>query len=797
MSSLLSLLTLSLAPLATGVVPPAVAPVPSTLDLEEIEGRLEFEPDSPELLLEAARASLEAGDPDRALWYAGLGLDAAGEERSLRKVSGELEELSASIELPEVGADALLDEFGKELFSLAQTFQRRKYYANAVDVLVRCRGTRFERDAEKKLEKIYKNSKAVEQIVASGIPIPEKPGRLGPEEIARMDAKHQDWDDHYEFETKLYTVLTNAGHDLGSSALQALEQMNQLYREVYQYKTRGGTMRRAVVHIYSSKKEFQEVEEITNPGVQGFLSIYENRVAAFDPRSNGGSLADLWETLFHEASHQFTRAIFPGTIPAWFNEGTACYFEGTKILPSGSVRTNLVPPKRLKSLLSILEVGRPSLEQVLSYFQDGSYPGSYYPVGWGLIYFVQNYEDEDSERIYLPIYAEYIETYKGGGAHDSFARWKQYFIDEAAVPGIDSFEAWKDHWEEWIRALAEIEFGGPEQADVLIARARKQRGNGKLERARESYEWALRKRPLDPAALFEVAQIRIELEQEDAAIFDLRQLLELIGQQPDPVRNVPGYEEYSWGELRDAVMAQLSEIDENVSKGVASVGSEFAAGMLQSAEQLVDADFPLAAMRLISDASAVLGGDARLDSRLQELQEEGGRSVARWRRLVIDEGLEQWSSRTGAKASPPDSLDLRAEGPLTMVHRGVMPERYRFEATIELVERGDNPAFGLVFGSNNETGLRTYVVLPTARAAGVYEFRSTGPEEIHDLGSVTDEDADIYEFAIEVDGEQVTFFLNGEQQGKPGTFKLDEVRGEVGIVLQGASAMVRGLRVRS
>ena len=89
-------------------------------------------------------------------------------------------------------------------------------------------------------------------------------------------------------------------------------------------------------------------------------------------------------------------------------------------------------------------------------------------------------------------------------------------------------------WQAWILDLSRIEFGGPEQADVLIERARKQLEFDKLEYAVDSLRWALRKRPDDPLALRLLGETLTELKGQDAALFAFRRLVAVGRAQADP-----------------------------------------------------------------------------------------------------------------------------------------------------------------------------------------------------------------------------------------------------------------------
>ena len=771
----------------------------SALDEEalvEAESRLELAPNDADLIFACAELALAAEDPDSANWYASLARAAADGDSKKKKLVKQIDEFVTLLGVPDTESDKLLADFAKELFSLAQTCQRRKLYANSVDLLARCTGTRFEREARKKLDKLYGNKKAVGALLESGIDIPEKPvTKKDPEWIAKEDAKHSEWESAYELDDDdTYTVITNTGFELATTIEAALIQMNGMFREAYQYKQRGGGMRRAVIQVYATREEFDNYESqyVDSPSVQGFLLPSENRIATYDPRSRGGTLADLWGTLFHEASHQFTRAVFPGLIPAWFNEGTACFYEGCELQASGFVKTNLIPEGRLRNLLAMYERGSPTLEEVVSYHQPGSYDGAYYPWGWGLIYFIRNYENEDSERIYWPIYQDYIKTYKSGGKHDVLGRFNEYFVDKAGVVGVDSFESFEKFWREWIMALGVIHNGGEEQADVLIERARKQIANGKPEYAVPSFQWALEKRADDPVAMWELAQVQLELDQDDAAIFELRELLQQCRAQEDPEQDVPGMDERTWAELDGEIVEVLTKIDRHVGKGSDEAGRKFAEAALASANSLVEADFPRSAMSLLVNANAVLGGDGSVGRRIAELEDDG-LTVERWRRLDTEIGGGRWVASDDWE-SEGEVIQLESSGLVTATYSQALPERYRFEATARVSGGGKTPVVGLVFGSNGATGTQLFAVLTKSGTTVTANLDKGNVAKQKVLGPVKGEGEEIV-LGLEVEGTQVTYFANGEKVGSR-RFDAKTVRGEIGLFGQDVEAEYSTLRVR-
>jgi len=758
--------------------------------LAQAERALEWRPDDAELLALAARACVVGEDPDRAYWYARLALANAAGDRDLRDVADEVEELVATLPLPEVSTGELVDDFIEERLKLARKCRRSKLYANAVDLLSACRGTRFEEDADEQLEKLYDNERVVEALLASGIDVPAQPiTDRSPEWIAREDREHATWEDPHEVETRFYTVETNMGYEMAHSISFAMEQMNQFYRQVFQHETRGGSMRRCGIRVYATREEFDEHEGARNPGVRGFFVPLENRVATYDPRTDGRPLSKLWTTLFHEASHQFTEAVTTNLMPGWLNEGTASYFEGARLLPSGQVQTNLIPESRLRNLVALFDVGEPKLADVVSYFEPGSYDGSYYPFGWGLVYFFRNYENEESERVYLPIYLDYMQTYTKGGKHDVLGRFVEYFVEEAEQPGIETFEDFEAHWTQWIRDLHAVHFGGPEEADALLEQARRQVANEAFESARETYGRALDKRPSDVVALLERSRVLLELDQEDGALYDLRRVIQTARDADFELPSDAGFE--SAEELIAHALEGIREIDRSVAKELGETVDDFVAATREVAETLSEAGFPRGAAHVVDTCASVLGGEPRLAALRAEIETAAEIDLRRWRRLPVD-GLELWDAGDDWSAEDGD-IRLATDGLVTCTSREALPETYRYEITVHPLGGGEFPVYGLLFGSNAVTGAKMFAYIPAGRSFGLVTLKE-GPEIEKSFPAPPDFDADELVLAVDVGPGRATFFVDGHEVGTS-EIPPHELAGRVGVFGQDTEARFTRLRL--
>lgn len=171
-----------------------------------------------------------------------------------------------------------------------------------------------------------------------------------PEWIAKNDPKHVDWSQAWELGTEHYRVRTNAGYQALQVTANAMEQMQGFYCIFHEHD---GSVPKVGVHIYRDRAEYMDIGGAPVEWAGGHWD--GSNVVTYDQRGgNQGSLRDVLQTLFHEASHQFTDICGGSGVPAWLNEGMASFFEGTRLLSNGQVEWNLVAPGRLYPLLDDL-----------------------------------------------------------------------------------------------------------------------------------------------------------------------------------------------------------------------------------------------------------------------------------------------------------------------------------------------------------------------------------------------------------------------------------------------------------
>lgn len=753
-------------------------------DLERVEAALEWDFDHPALLEAAGRIALEVGDEDLAWWYGALAAeaaDAAGDDATRDRMTEFIGELTPA----GVDPNAVFEEYAKDLFKLAQNCKIKKLYANCAEVLLRCRGTRFERRAESLLESLTNKQAAVDAIYRTGIELPAKPAtKKDPEWIAKYDTEHEAWEDVADISGKGYTIRTNMGYEMAHTLASTMEQMGEFYKDLFRIRKK---LKPCTIKVYAQYDEMAANEEHASEGILGWFQPWDNVVVTFDPRSRDRPLAGLWETLFHEAAHQYTRAIASRVIPGWLSEGTACYFEGARLLPSGAVITNQVPEGRLRSLVQLFDhaADRWGLRGCVEYFEPGSYAGEYYPFGWGLTYYFFNYEDEDSKRIYVPIFRKYQELYTKEKSHDPFERFIEFFIEDAKVPGVTDFATFEAHWKQWIRELHGVYFGDESQADVLFARAQRQLENKQPEYAIESLRWAVDKRPNDIHLRMAYADALVDADQEDGATYSYRRALEL-------ARNfegakVPGLD-LAPSAVAELAIERLMKISKNVGGVLAQSDAELLEGITRVAASFAEGGLPRSALHLVQTTSQLLNGHRELDQLAGELIATHELATSRRRRLRVDEELSMWLGDEGFEMSAENRLRAlggEEQGILTSAYRAEPRGPYRFEATIEIESMEEAFGVGLTFGSTPETGERFLLMLPRGGKSLVLAFGNEGIERRGSIDKCPRFEVDeTYRLALEVDGANLKVFVDDEELGAIELPTADETRGRVGVAVQ-------------
>lgn len=771
-------------------------------ELAKAESALENDPDSFELLDAASRAAQAAGKNDQALWYANLALkNAPPATKENAKTFADLTARAAALDTVELKGSQVVADYQNALATVGAALAKKKLSVSAVYLLSRVESGPAAERARADLDKIFADKKSVQTLLDSGVDVPVKAKKKRkPEQIAKEDKKHESWETAYEIKGEQYTVRTNMGIELAEAFSSAMEQMNRFYRTFFRIKERGGETARCTVHVFKSRAEYDKYNpdfkdgKPPPPTVRGHFSPGETKVVTYDPRPEDNEpLSRLWSTLFHEASHQFTYLALPGggsDRPTWLNEGTASYFEGARLLANGTVEFNLVPETRLRALASYIETNEPTLTQVVEYNAPGSYPGEYYPYGWGLVYFFHNYEDDKSKRPYIEPYKAFLASYKSGGKHDVKGRFVEFFVTKPKQLGIATFEDFEKRWKAWILELNELEYGPPEVADKLIETARKQRQDGAIEAAEESYLRALRRRIDDPVALVELGEVLEAQKKSDAALARYRKAFEVLRGVDDQDATLPGSDDLSAKDLLDVCGQRLARIDKAVADALAAADQKFLEGAPAAAKSYADAGMPLVALSFLQEAEALFGLPDAFAKTSAEIAKSTGADIRRWRRVPIDAELGSWSAEdwTGADGV----LACTTEQLAYAYMADVPPARFRYEAVIDTSKLEPGGLVMLVFGSNDE-GQQLFGIFSDGMAM-VAELEE-GLKSKKALPSIKADKRARVKMAIDVKDDVAEFFFDDKSVAKI-TYKPGQLRGSVGVVVQAGEVSVTDVRLR-
>jgi hypothetical protein len=276
----------------------------------------------------------------------------------------------------------------------------------------------------------------------------------------------------FEYESDHYRFSCHLEPDVVKRLGTVMDDIHAFYVQVYfdgdATKAKGA---KPTIRVHVDKKTM--LKDWAGAGApEGWWSPGGNEVITFDTRNTGterrGSLDAMLVTLFHEASHQFmTLLARGGSTPAWLNEGTASFFEGTTAMADGRVLWPGAALGRLRNLVASLQSGSPTARATIEYAEPGSYAGEFYPFGWGLCYFLQEYEDPTTlEYVYRPLYAEYRSRViqKGG---DPMSVFEDVFLGKKSPLGHKTFDDFERDWKAWIVGVINPLNGTDENARKL------------------------------------------------------------------------------------------------------------------------------------------------------------------------------------------------------------------------------------------------------------------------------------------------------------------------------------------
>ncbi len=776
------------------------------LEAEQPQQALEFARealeavDDPRLLDLASRAAVATGDLDRALWYARHALDLAASDSRFASLEWALGRRLERLDPLGGKAQASIAAHFDSLYSLGEYARRSRLPANAIDLFSRLDGTPLAAKADRQIRRMLAEPEAARALRESDLDLRGYDLLLDTDRatIEARDGSHREWKDADRIEGPNYTVVTNAGYEKGLAVSRALESIRPFYEAFFEpldLRSPGS----CTIALYRTRDEFRKREKVADFSIEAFFDPQTRRVAAYDPTSVGLPFSDLWATLFHEASHQFTDRISYAKVPPWILEGTSTYFEGATLRGAGIVRPDRIPERRLRALLDTLDRGTPTLRQVIAVESVRRYPREYYAVGWGIVYFLLHYTDSTLLPIYRDAYFELVTSYRTPSRMAPEVRFDRAFIEGIEGDAVESFEDFERRFRAWIRTMAAERDGPPEAAArALVREAAAAAHHGRPQLAIARYQDALRLRHDDTASRIaaHVALGRLFEDREsiDAAILEYRRAVRLMRRE-SPTKRTP-LEKDCIERIRKASRAFAVQLDADE--------SELANEVTAAVVQLVDEGYRRHAAFLVRDAITAIGEHPGLAAARAALgagrSPEGGSDsdsdddVRRWRPLPTSARLTEWIDTTGFDGA--GAGIVRGSALRTRTARLATPPRipYRYEVTFELDGKQRPARVGLLFGSSVDSGESRFFV--DGRGAILRRTPERGPLARERLAALAESSRSRFTLAVDVDESGlVRYYANDIAIGER-RFDPQSLRGRVGILLDGGTATFRDLRIR-
>lgn len=510
---------------------------------------------------------------------------------------------------------------------------------------------------------------AIERIAAS--PDPSLAGDAKPKDlfadvsdewIAEFDAKHAEWSDRAKLERENYVTHTNAGYEVLVRSAEAMEQMNAFYRQFFRYGTEehGGSVPRIDLHVFKARDDYLKLGigppvewsggHFTGGAVETYIS---------------STFEDMVGTLFHEAAHQFVSLATNAV--GWLNEGLASFFEGTRILPNGTVIMNMPANHRLFPLAARMEKGW------MEHAQDGYDPNEsssmpekaptfrivvenkytwgppWYAPTWGLVYFCYNYQDPvDGRYVYRAGFQEFIDKSGGRVGEGAIKNFEEVVLANPKPPlkGVDRDGAAEvalpktvaeldDVWKAWILRLRDEQSGVLELTRPYAQWGRYAAANKDYVVAREHFEKGLVQNPGDYDLLLEFADLlSAHFEDTDRAAKLALEALYFLEQAPERDEK----------KIRD-VERLLSKLDPR-HETLAEVHDGMAAAARGVVERYAAAGYDT----MVMDVAWRTGNDLKLEDMFAVYEEAVRRTkktLAIWELAYNERDLEGWETGAG------------------------------------------------------------------------------------------------------------------------------------------------------
>lgn len=610
---------------------------------------------------------------------------------------------------------------------------------------------------------------AVEDAYAGSDPT----GGLSEAELQQLDQAHADWEHAYTDQSDNYRYRTDAGFLVLKTSRLAMEQMNGFYRRFFHFMEDGGKTPAIEIRVFRDRDEYLRLGRSPQPWSAGQFT--GDAVETYAPgRAGKASVREMYQTLFHEAAHQFVSMTGP-MVPGWLNEAYASFFEGCVMLSNGTVKWNRVPPGRLFPLAKRLQhgwmqspdeaapgadgewrdpAGAPSFRMVVA----GGYrwgPPWYAPT-WGVVYFLYNFRLDDGRLVFRDALHAYYQSFKRGQPKDAAAHFEATVLAASPLSPVATLTELDAVWKRWILRLADRENGVLDAQDELMAWANAALARKDPAAALEFLEDARDLRPADAEVLWLLAttlETQKQRPQAAARYREFRRALEVAGKTADA--------------RFAAAQKRIESLDPLLGRARA-LEQKFADDGLALAKGYEARQLPTMALEIARRMSAGYSIRAAMDY-YEDLARRTGRSLARWRVAYDERSLAGWSGGDDGAFQAYGKL-LRAEvarDGARMVTRELtcdVPFDADFSLAAEL-QVPDDPAggfagdlLGLCFGRKGDQQYHAVLLHPK----GFLDISSNrgGEWSVHDHRSLPVGSA-WHSLRIDVTGQQLDVYYDG------------------------------------
>ncbi|HEX5053611.1 MAG TPA: hypothetical protein VFZ65_17665 [Planctomycetota bacterium] len=643
---------------------------------------------------------------------------------------------------------------------------------------------------------------AVEDVYAGADPT----AGMSEAELTKLDAEHREWDQAFTDKSDNYRYRTDAGFLVLQTSRIAMEQMNGFYRRFFHFMEDGGKTPAIEIRIFKNRDEYLKLGRSPQPWSAGHfigdaVETYAGGVSGKE------SVRDMYQTLFHEAAHQFVSMTGP-MVPGWLNEAYASFFEGCVILSNGSVKWNRVPPGRLFPLAARLEHGwmdgtgegpgaggewpEPQQAPTFRTIVEGRYqwgPPWYAPT-WGVVYFLYNYRLADGRTVYRDVLHTYYTSFKRGQPKDPAANFEEIVLRGAKLSPVQTLAELDPIWRDWILQLRDRETGKLEVGDELQRFAKAALERGEQDMALEFLEEARERRPDDPEVLWQLSSLletQKKKSQAAARFREFRRALEVRGKT---------------GDERLAVAAKKIESLDPLVTRYRALKQKLAEQGLQLARGYEARQLPTMALEIARRMTASFSIAAAMDYYV-DLATRTGKSLARWRVAYDERSLRGWSGG--------DDGAFQAYGKLLRAHVARDGERMvtreltcdvTFDADFSLsaeLQVLDQPGggfagdlVGLCFGRKGDADFHAVLLHPK----GFLDISSNrgGVWTVHDHRSLP-VGSSWHQLRIDVTGNQLDVYYDGLYVRSLAFADAAVVRGSFGLICGPGEARFRNVRL--